>query len=70
MELKDHLAAVNATERQIASLLSRLERETGWHVAGIQIRTDEVTQVSDSSPRHRRSIEIDLRPAPHSDWAM
>jgi hypothetical protein len=54
--------------RQIAFLLSDLEKRTGCYVEGVTVRNIEVTKMASASPEYLRRVEVDLRRQPGSHW--
>ena len=59
---------VHATERQIASLLSKLEMQTGCYVDGLAVRSIDVTRLESPGVECLRRVEVDLRRPPGSRW--
>ena len=54
--------------RGIAKMLAEFERERGVIVKGIDVRTIDVTTVSDSRPQWRRRVLVEFEPVPGTNW--
>lgn len=59
---------VRTVERQIAFLLSDLEKRTGCYVDDLRILNIEVTDIASQSPEFMRRVDVYLRRQPGSHW--
>lgn len=68
MTESEQRALVEATERNIAQLLSQLEKATGCYVEGLAVHNVEVTTMASPAPEYLRRVAVYLRQQPRSQW--
>lgn len=61
---------ISTAERQIAVILSQLERETGSVVRAIEVTDIEVTKIDSVRREMERRISIDLERLPGTHWGQ
>jgi hypothetical protein len=60
---------VEEAEREIASILARLERENDGYVETIAVKDIEVTTLDSDRKQIARSVQISFKPKPGSNWS-
>lgn len=61
-------AAITRATRAINQALSQLEKETGQVVDSIQLSSVDVTRLDSTRQMLSRSVRIELKPLPGSQW--
>jgi hypothetical protein len=56
-------------EREIATILARLEHENDGYVEAIAVKDIEVTTLDSDRMQIARSVQISFKPKPGSNWA-
>lgn len=69
MDAKERKEALADAEQRIARILSALESATGAYVESLSINDLEVTTYEDDRPRYRRSVRIELKRLPGTEWS-
>jgi hypothetical protein len=65
---KEQRDLVEIVQKQIANLLSDLEKRTGCYVERIDIHNTEITKLESAVPEYMRHVQVDLRRQPGSQW--
>lgn len=60
----------NEARQKINAILRDLEADTGQHVASIELKRSEVTNIDDQGPHYYIGVVIELLRTPGHDWAV
>lgn len=55
-------------QAQIARILIQLEKDTGFFVNSIEVRTENIPRSDGRQNEYWKSVSIDVRPSPGTDW--
>lgn len=60
---------IAATEKEISSILAKLETDTGMVLDRLDILDTEVTTLGDPRPQWLRRVRIDMKRLPGTMWS-
>lgn len=63
------VAAIVRAQAKVARALAELEAATDCEVVSVRLNDIDVTSMSDEIPQRIRTVEIDLRRRPGTEWA-